>query len=105
MCLFIIYLQALTVSITFPVTVIKCPRPKQLRENKVYFDLQSQDMQSIMRGISCQQESQAAGHTASTVRTHRAVNVCPQLVYSFLSSQDPHPRKRAAHFRTGLHIQ
>lgn len=43
-CLFIIYLQALTVSITFSVTVIKCPRPKQLRKDKVYFDLQSQDM-------------------------------------------------------------
>lgn len=42
--LFIIYFQALTVSITFPVTVIKYRRQKQLKEDMVYFDLQSQDM-------------------------------------------------------------
>lgn len=56
-CLFIIYFQALIVSITFP--VIKYPRQKQLRGDMVYFDLQSQDMQSVMRGISCQQECEA----------------------------------------------
>lgn len=43
MCLFIICLQALTVSIIFPVTVIKYPRQRQLKEDMVYFDLQSQD--------------------------------------------------------------
>lgn len=41
--LFIIYFQALTVSITFLV-VIKYPRQKQPKENMVYFDVQSQDM-------------------------------------------------------------